>query len=179
MAPVSPGLLSWVDFLAKLGQFLFGLFALAISLWAVIFKRKDLFRTELIKKQLNEVGNVRASLQSMFFDLYYIPITEQTMRVMGWNLDDLKEHDPESWEQYCRYKNTSLDIFYKFSDNNYYLFPEWVERERRQRFANAMNVFAPFTLVATASKSSSEREAYASEISKMKEYLDDALQTHG
>jgi hypothetical protein len=178
MAPISPGLLSWVDLLAKFSQFLFSLCALLISLWAVIFKRRDLFRTELVKKQLDEVGKVRTSLQSILFDLYYIPITEQTMRVMGWNLDTLKEHDPESWEQYYRYKNTSLELFYKFSDNNYYLFPKWLSGERRQKFADAMKIFAPFTLVATASKSSSEREAYAGEINRMKEYLDDALRTH-
>ncbi|OXI31536.1 hypothetical protein CFB89_19070 [Burkholderia sp. AU16741] len=144
----------------------------------MIFKRKDLFRTELVKKQLDEVGKVRASLQSIFFDLYYIPIIEQTMRAMGWNFDALKEHDPESWEQYCRYKNTSLELFYKFSDRNYYLFPKWINWERRQKFSNSMKDFAPFTLVATASKSSSEREAYAIEINRMKDYLDDVLQTH-
>jgi hypothetical protein len=178
MTPVPPEWLSWADFLAKCGQFLFGFSTLALALWAAIFKRKELFRTELVKKQLDELGKVRTALQSIFFDFYYIPSTEEMMRTMGWNLDALKEHAPESWEQYQRYKNTSLELFYKFSDSNYYLFPEWIDKEKRESFSEAMKAFAPFTLVATAAKTPSERETYAVEIAKMKEYFDGALQTH-
>lgn len=178
MMPVPPELLSWADFLAKCGQFLFGFCTFALGLWAAIFKGKELFRTELVKKQQEELGKVRNSLQSIFFDFYYITSIEQNMRIMGWNLNALKEHDPESWEQYQRYKNTSLELFYKFSDSNYYLFPESIDKEKRQKFSDVMRAFAPFTLVATTAKSPAEREAYATEIAKMKEYFDGALQTY-
>jgi len=178
MTSVPSDWLSWADFFAKVGQFLFGFCTLVLALWAAIFKRKELFRAELTKKQLDELEKVRVALQSVFFDLYYISTIEQVMRTMGWNMDQLKENDPESWGQYQRYKNTSLDLFYKFSDANYYLFPEWIEKERRKQFADSMKAFAPFTLIATASKSQGERETYAVEITKIKEYFDRALQTH-
>ena len=178
MTPVPSDWLSWADFFAKVGQFLFGFCTLALALWAAIFKRNELFRSELTRKQLDELGTVRTALQSIFFDFYYIPSMAQMMRTMGWNLDTLKENDPESWEQYQRYKKTSLDLFYKFSDTSYYLFPEWVDKNRRQRFADAMKAFAPFSVVSTISKSQEEREAYAIEITKMKEYFDVVLQAH-
>ncbi len=178
MTPVPPELLSWADFFAKIGQFLFGLFTLFLALWAATFKRKDLLRSELSKKQLDELGTVRTALQTIFFDFHYIPLIEGTIRSMGWNLENLKEKDLESWEQYHRYKTTSLDLFYKFSDRNYYLFPSWLEKERLKGFAKSMEAFAPFTLVATTSKSQSERETYAIEIAKMKEYIDAKLHAH-
>jgi len=171
-------LLTLADFLAKLGQFLFGLCTLLLALWAAIFKRKDLFRTELSKKQLEELGNIRASLQTVFFDLYYIPSIDSTMKTMSWNMDQLKEHDPESHEQLKRYQNTSKDLLYKFNDINYYLFPEWFEKEGREKFANTMKQFIPFSTHATISKSRAEREAYAIEIIKMKDYLDVGLRSH-
>ena len=178
MTSVPSEWLSWANFFAKVGQFLFGFCTVVLAIWAAIFKRKELFRTELAKKQLDELGKVRTALQSIFFDFYYISLTEQTMRTMGWNIDVLKKNDPESWEQYQRYKNTSLELFYKFSDSNYYLFPEWIDQNKRREFTKAMTVFAPFTLLATASKGQGERDAYAVEINKMKEYFDAALQTH-
>lgn len=172
-------LMSWADFLAKVGQFLFGLCTIVLAFWAVIFKRKELFRTELTKKQLNELGAVRTALQSVLFDFFYIPITAQTMRTMGWNLDVLKEQDPDSWQQYQRYKNTSTELFYKFSDAHYYLFPDWIDKDRRLKFADAMRRFAPFTFVAASSKSKEEREAYVREIAEMKEHIDVRLRRYG
>lgn len=170
--------LNLADFLAKLGQFFFGFCTLSLGVWAAVFKRRDLFRTELSKRQLDELGQIRTALQSLFFDLYYIPMTADTMRTMGWNIDVLKENDPESWEQYERYKRTSLDLYYKFSDANYYLVPDWVDEKRRTQFAECMTAFAPFTLHSTTSRTTEERHAYAKEIASMKEYLDVCLRKH-
>ncbi len=178
MNTVPPELLSWAEFLSKVGQFLFGLCTLALAVWAATIKRKEFFRSELTKKQLEELGKVRADLQSIFFDFYYIPSIAQMMQTMGWNINALKERDAESWALYQRYQKTSFDLFYKFSDSNYYLFPNWIVRDRRNQFVAAMKSFAPFTLDATTSKSQQEKEAYAITISEMKNHFDVALSAH-
>jgi hypothetical protein len=178
MITVSSELLSWADFLSKVGQFLFGLCTLALAVWAAMIKRKDLFRSELTKKQLEELGKVRTDLQSILFDFYYIPSIAQMIQTMGWNIDVLKEKDFDSWEQYQRYKKTSLDLYYKFSDINYYLFPDWIDPIKRRQLVTAMQSFAPFTLNATQSKSQQEREAYAVVIAEMKTHFDIALRAH-
>jgi len=175
MIAASPELPSWADVLSKFGQFLFGLCTLIIAIWAATTKRKELFRSELTKKQLKEVGEIRGDLQSLFFDLYYIPIISQTMRAMEWSIDHLRENDPDAWDQVMRYKRTSLDLFYKFSSRNYYLFPDWLERKKITAFAKAMEVFAPFTLNSTSSKSEEERREYAEIISDLQNHFDEAL----
>ena len=178
MIHIPADLASWADFLAKVGQFLFGLFTLLLAIWATTVKRKEFFRTELDKKRLEELGRVRSALQSMFFDFNYIHSTSETMKTMGWNISDLKTKDPDAWEQYSRYKSTALDLFYKFSDLDYYLFPDWIEREKRKTFATAMRAFAPFTLLSTSSKTQTQRDAFAVEIAEMKMHFDTALRTH-
>ena len=100
------------------------------------------------------------------------------MRTMSWNLDQLKENDSEAWEQVQRYKKTSLDLFYKFSSENYYLFPNWLDRNKINEFVNAMKKFAPFTLNAAYSKNDKDREIYANLILDLKNHFDDALRTH-
>ena len=72
MIAVPPDLLSWADLLSKFGQFLFGLCTLVLAIWAATAKRKDFFRSELSKKQLEEMGEIRVDLQALFFELHYI-----------------------------------------------------------------------------------------------------------
>ena len=178
MAAIPEELLSWAEFLSNLGQFLFGLCALALAVWAATTKRKDIFRSELAKKQLEEAGRIREELQSLFFDLYYIPITLQTMRAMEWNTDHLRENDRDAWEQVQRYKSTSLDLFYKLSSKNYYLLPDWLDKQKISKFTEAMKPFAPFTLNSTGTKSEEHRDIYANAILDLKNHFDDALRAN-
>jgi hypothetical protein len=178
VALVPPELTSWADLLAKVGQFLLGICTLALAILVATVKRKELFRSELDKKRLEELGRVRTMLQTLFFDFYYIPSITGNMSVMGWNLLDLKEKDVDSWDQYQRYKSTGLELFYKFSDSDYYLFPDWINVEKRKQFAVSMRAFAPFTLMSTNSKTPAQREAFANEIVEMKKHFDEALRAH-
>lgn len=178
MAIVPPELLSWADFLSKVGQFLFGFCTLALAIWATTVKRKDLFRSEITKRQLEELGKVRTDLQSIFIDFQHVPSIAQTMQTMAWNIENLREKDTESWELHQRYKKTSLDLFYKFSDSNYYLFQKLIDRQKINQFAAAMGSFAPFTIHATMSKHQSDRDAYAIAISHIKNHFDEVLSAY-
>lgn len=178
MAPIPPELTFWADLLAKVGQFLLGICTFALAIFAATVKRKEFFRSELDKKRLEELDRVRAKLQTLFFDLYYIPSISGNMSAMGWNLLDLKENDVDSWDQYQRYKSTGLELFYKFSDSDYYLFPDWISAEKRRQFAVSMQSFAPFTLMSTSLKTQAEREAFATEIVAIKKHFDEALRAH-
>jgi hypothetical protein len=178
MALVPPELASWADLLAKIGQFLLGVCTLILAIFAATVKRRDFFRSELDKKRLEELGRVRTSLQSLFFDLYYIPSISDSMTTMGWNLPALKANDPDSWEQYQRYKENALELFYKFSDAEYYLFPDWISPEKRKSFALSMQIFAPFTLMSTSTKTQEQRNKFAVDIAEMKMHFDEALRAH-
>lgn len=178
MALVPPELVLWADLLAKMGQFLLGICTLGLAVFAATVKRKEIFRSELDKKRLDELGLVRTMLHSLFFDFHHIPQIAGNMSVMGWSLADLKEHDVDSWEQYQRYKTTGLELFYKFSDSDYYLFPDWISLEKRKRFAISLLTFAPFTLISTKSKTQEQRDAFAVEIVEMKKHFDEALSAH-
>jgi len=169
---------SWADFLAKVGQFLFGLCSVSLVIFALTVKRKEFFRTELDKKRLDELGRIRSALQSLFFDFNYIHFTSEMMATMNWSLAELQVYDPDAWEQYSRFRNTALDLIYKFSDLDYYLFPDWIERGKRERFAASMLVFAPFTMYSVSSKTQTQRDTFAVEISEMKSHFDNALRTH-
>ncbi|MFI5364442.1 MAG: hypothetical protein ACHQ4J_02350 [Candidatus Binatia bacterium] len=169
---------AWVDLLAKLGQIVFGLVALLLAVYAAIIKRSEIFRTELQRKQFAEVAAIRGRLHQILFDLGYIPMIRDSMKVMSWNLDDLRKEDPDSWHQYQRYKTNSLDIFYKVSYSDYYLWPRWVDKQLITGLYLSMRPFVPFTLVSTSNRPEEDRQVYMNDLLKVIQDLDQALRKH-
>lgn len=175
MIAPSKELLMWADVLAKFGQFLFGLITLFLAIYAAILKRKEIFRSELHKKQVGELGEIRDKLQQLLFDFAYIPGIKEDIKTMGWNLSSLKEDSPESWQQYQRFKSNSLELFNKIGNRDYYLFPHWLDTTPLLSLRKQMEKFIPFTLNSVSSKSEENREEFMNGIVQVVNHLDRSL----
>ena len=90
----------------------------------------------------------------------------------------LKREDPDSWQQYQRYKANSLEVFYKVGNPNYYLWPRWIDKRCLKTFSSKMETFAPFTLMSTASRPEGELRDYINEVVRFLDYLDEQLGKH-
>lgn len=170
-------LLQIADFFAKIGQFLFGLCGFLLALYAISVKRRDLFRSELAKRQIDELTKIHNDLQSIFFDIYYVRDIQDRLLMMKWSLSDFEKNCPEEYAQYKRYRDTSMALFYKFMSSEYFLLPSWVDRNVVSQFHEAMKPWSPFTVVATA-RSNDELKTYMNEILKIKEVINAALRKH-
>lgn len=148
------------EILGNAGQFILGIFALSLSILALIFKRKDVFKTELAKAQLEELGRIRKILSEIFFDVGYVAGFKRQNEVMEWSLEDFKKNLPQKWEQLEKYKRNSLDLFYIFMTPDYYLFPSWVDKSEIKEHYKLMQTMAPFTVFATGEKSRQDIEKY-------------------
>ncbi|MFM4709225.1 hypothetical protein [Aeromonas caviae] len=164
--------------LGDAGQFLIGLFAITLSIYTFVKKRRDIFQSELAKSQFIEVGLVRAKLSQLFYDVYYVSQTKFQLEAIGWGLEEYRVNCPEEWEQYSRYKDTSLELFYKLSTPNYYLFPDWVSREMMSSHIILMKDFAPFTINATGKNSQDNIQVYQNSILALIDHLDVELRKH-
>lgn len=160
------------------GQFFFGLVAVILSIYALTKKRRDIFQSELVKNQFAEVGLIRTQLSQIFYDVYYVALRKSELEAMGWSLQDYRNNCPEEWEQYSRYKENSLDLFYKLMTPNYYLFPDWICREKIASHFELMQRFAPFTINTTGKKDTKEVEEYQNSTIALINYLDTGLRKH-
>lgn len=158
--------------LGSTGQFLFGLVAVGISLYALLTKRKDVFKSELAKSQFSEMGIIRMQLSEIFFDIAYVQDFKSQLENMQWSLEDFKSQCPEQWEQFQRYKNNSISLFYKLMTPDYYLIPEWIDVDLFKNHFEVMKSFAPFTVVATGNKKISEVESYQMQIQQLIKHID-------
>jgi len=160
------------------GQFFFGLVAVILSIYALTKKRRDIFQSELAKSQFVEVGLIRTKLSQIFYDVYYVAQRKSELEAMGWSLQDYRNNCPEEWEQYSRYKDNSLDLFYKLMTPNYYLFPDWVCREKIASHLKLMQCFAPFTINATGKKDIEKVQEYQNSTIALIDHLDTELRKH-
>ena len=166
---------SILSILGDIGQLAFELVAILLSIYALTTKRSDVFKTELAKKQFEEIGLIRRTLNTIYYDLYYVQQFKGMIDVSGGGLPQFEKDCPNEWEQYQRYKSNSISIFYKLMLTTYYLLPTWISKEKIQDFHNEMRKFAPFTISSTGNRTSEELENYSNRIVEMIKYLDEEL----
>jgi ssDNA-specific exonuclease RecJ len=164
------------SFLADIGQFAFGLVAVVLSIWAFKSKRKDILQTEAAKNQLQEVGRIRDKLMEILYGVHYVSQFKRDIEITGSNITKFKDECPEQWEQFNRYKENSIEIFYKLATPDYYLFPNWLSREEIKTQYEQMIKFAPFTTHATGSKNQADIKSYQENILKFVNHIDLAIQ---
>lgn len=179
MQILSPDWIVGAKFLADLGQFLLGLVTVFLALYAAIFRRREIFRSELQKRQFEELAVIRKQLHEIWFEFSYLPFIRSTMKTMNWNLDQLRDNSSDDWNQVKRYHATSLSLFYKFQSSDYFLVPEWMDKQKGREFYHTMEQYVPFTLFSSTSQTDTNREKYLNEILAMILYFDKILRAHG
>ncbi len=165
----------YVSILGDSGQFLFGLLAVTLSIYALSVKRKDIFKSELAKSQFREMGVIRTQLSEIFFDIHFVRGFKSSIEFSGSNLKKFELENPEQWEQYQRYKENSLSLYYKIMTPDYYLIPQWMDSNLIKKHYETMRNFAPFTVHSTGNKSSEEIEGYQNEIIALINHIDFSL----
>ncbi len=164
--------------LTKTGQFAGALCDRLSATLQVFTRQRDLFRSELAKWQIAELIQIRSDLETIFSDVSYVASVKDSLLTTGRTQEEWRSINPDAYEQYQRYEKTSLELFYKFTDDDFYLFPPWLDRATIKEFGKVMLHWAPFTIQAT-SKSHEEKKAYMYAILKMQQELDGAISANG
>lgn len=163
--------IEYVRLLADIGGFVFAALAVCVA----VIRRKDVFRSDLRKRQLEELLAVRQQLHDIWFELCYLPGLRSMLETNNWNLDDLRNNAPNEWEGYRRYSDCSRDLFYKLQYASYVLFPPWLDAKRVAALKSTMLKFAPFTLMSATTPEDVIRDQYLNEIQAFIDYLDQQI----
>ena len=161
---------------ADIGGLLVAAFALLLAVGVAVIRWKDLFRSDLRKRQLEELATVRRQLHDIWVEFYYLTSTRDMMDISRWNLDDLRNDAPGQWKGYMRYSACSRSLFYKLQSPNYFLFPRWLDTKQVAALKSAMSPFAPFTLISSTTQEEAVRRQYMDAILAFIDYLDQQLQ---
>ena len=165
-----------VQLFAGLGNTVLAALALLLAVCVAAVRWKDVFRSNLRKRQFEELAAVRRDLHNIWVELYYLPYTRDMMETSSWNVNDLREQAPHQWESYMRYSSCSRNLFYKLQSPNYFLFPRWMDKKHLAAFRSTMSTFDPFTLMSSTTPDDATRSQYMDAILTFIDYLDQQLQ---
>ena len=165
-----------VRLLADIGSSVIAALALLLAVCVAVIRWKDIFRSDLRKRQLEELATVRQQLHDVWFELCYLPATRDMMEISNWNFDDLRDQAPDQWEGYRRYSDFSRSLFSKLQYPSYFLFPPWLDAKRVAALKSAMSTFAPFTLMSSTTPEDAIRCQYLDAIRAFIDYLDQQIQ---
>ena len=168
----------FVQPLANIANLGLATIAILLAICVAIIRWKDVFRSDLRKRQLEELVTIRRELHDVWAELYYLAFTRNMMETGNWNFDDLRDQAPDQWEGYKRYSSCSRSLFYKFQSPNYFLFPRWLDAKRVAALKSAMSPFAPFTLLSSTTQDDATRRLYMDAILAFIYYLDRQLQKY-
>ena len=170
--------IEYVRLLADIGSSAFAALAFLLALGVAVIRWRDVFRSDLRKRQLEELAAVRRHLHDIWFEFGYLPVIRGMLEANEWNLDDLRDNAPDEWKGYRRYSDCSRDLFYKLQYPNYFLFPPWLDAQRVATLKSAMFKFAPFTLLSSTTPEDAIRRQYLDEIQAFIGYLDQQIHEH-
>ena len=169
-------MIEFAQLLAGIGNFVLAAIALLLAVCVAVIRWKDVFRSDLRKRQLEELATVRRELHDVWLEFYYLPYTRDMMNTSNWNFDDLRDQAPDQWEGYKRYSACSRSLFFKLQSPNYFLFPRWLDAKRVAALKSTMSPFAPFTLMSSTTQEDATRRQYMDAIVAFIDYLDQQLQ---
>lgn len=77
-------------FLGDVGQFCFGLVTIILSVIALLTKRQDIFKSEIVKSQFHEIEIIRNRLNRIFFDVTDVPQFKRQVEIIEWSLEGFR-----------------------------------------------------------------------------------------
>jgi hypothetical protein len=167
-----------VRLFAEIASYASAPLALFLAVGVAVIRWRDVFRSDLRKRQLEELATVRQQLHDIWFELGCLPDTRRTMEIHEWNLDDLRDKAPEEWAGYKRYSSCSRRVFYKLQYPSYFLFPSWLDTTRVATLKSTMSKFVPFTLMSSTDRGDALRHQYLNEMLAFIDYLDEQIRSH-
>ena len=170
--------IEYVRLLAEIGSSVFTALFFLLAVCVAGIRWRDVFRSDLRKRQLEELAAVRQQLHDIWFELCYLPAIRGMLETNKWNLDDFRDNAPDEWKGYRRYSDCSRNLFYKLQYPSYFLFPPWLDAKRVATLKSAMFKFAPFTLMSSTTPEDVIRHQYLNEILAFIDYLDQQIKKH-
>ena len=74
-----------IQSLASIGNIVLAMIAILVAICVVTIRWKDIFRSDLRKRQLEELVSIRRELHDVWAELHYLPATRDMMENSSWN----------------------------------------------------------------------------------------------
>jgi hydroxymethylpyrimidine pyrophosphatase-like HAD family hydrolase len=97
---------------------------LIIAIWALTFKRKEIFRNHLTNKQIDSLLDLRDKLNRIVYDSFYAKIWADNIRLLDRSLADFEKDQPEDFRQHKKMQYDLIWLNRMIDQKSFHLFPD-------------------------------------------------------
>ncbi len=101
-----------------------GFGALLIACWALIYKRKEIFRNHLTNKQIDELLDLRNKLNRIVYDSFYAKYWADNISSLNRSLVDFEREQPEDFKQHKKMQYDLIWLTRMIDMKSFHLFPD-------------------------------------------------------
>jgi len=105
-----------------------GFGALLIALWALVFKRKEIFRNHLTNRQIDSLLELRDKLNRIVYDSFYTKYWADNINSLNRSLVDFEREQPEDFRQHKKMQNDLIWLTRMIDQESFHLFPNDFEQ---------------------------------------------------
>lgn len=107
-----------------------GFSALLIAIWALVFKRKEIFRNHLTDKYIDELLKLRDKLNRIVYDSFYTKYWADNIKALNRSLVQFERDQPEDYSQYKTMQHGLIWLTRMISQQSFHLLPDNFDREK-------------------------------------------------
>lgn len=146
-----------------------------LAFWALIVKRKEIFRGSIYNRQIDELLSVRRRLHEVWRQVPQTYFWAQNIKSLDRTLEEFKISQPEDWSAYRKFQTDCEYLFYSFAHPKNGLLPSWYRPGPNNDLAETLRKIAPFTMSRLMNLSQDEIESFQNILLQKISLIDDAL----
>ena len=124
-----------------------GFFALIIAFWALIFKRKEIFRNNLTNKQIDSLLELRDKLNRIVYDSFYAKYWADNLQSLNRSLTDFEREQPEDFKQHKKMQYDLIWLSRMIDLKSFHLFPKDFDENKLSEYGEYLkNNIQPYSL---------------------------------
>jgi hypothetical protein len=149
----------------------FCLFLLAV--WALIFKRNEIFKNNLTNKQIDELLSLRDKLNRIVYDSFDTKFWADNIKSLNRSLLDFQREQPENFKQYRKMQDDLIWLVRMIEMESFHLFPKDFDQQILKEYGDFLKEnIQPFTILKFSDLQINEIEKFQNKTIKLIKYIE-------
>ena len=156
----------------------FGVFMIAI--WALIFKRKEIFRNHLTNRQIDSMLDLRDKLNRIAYDSYHTKYWADNIVALNKSLVDFEREQPEDYKQQKKMHDDLIWLSRMVDQKSFHLFPNDFDQSKLAVYvAYLKNNMQPYSILKFSNLTQEQVHTFQNNTFTLINYIEDLVKKLG
>lgn len=157
-----------------------GIFVLIIALWALVYKRKEIFRNNLTNKQIDSLLELRDKLHRILYDSFYVKHWADNLQSLDKSLVDFEREQPEDFKQHKKMQYDLIWLTRMIELKSFHLFPNDFDGNKLTEYGDYLRKnIQPYSLLKFSKLTQDEVNEFQNKTVDLIKYIENVVKKLG